>query len=572
MKSKIIRSLSLTLLVLSGGCLWMDARSNPPAQKADLQALVDQQIQQGRRCVVIPPGRYAVTPKNGVHLNFQNLTNLEIVAEGVELVCTETCGAIRIQQCRNFKLHGLTIDYDPLPMTEGRIVALAEDKSWVEFELYQGYPDGNLVERIEIFDPATQELRRDTYYGWDKFQPLAPGRYRVAKGANYKYRPEVDTEQVGDVLVTNHAFPARAGGHAVQLSRCRAVTLENVTLYASPCFGFLEDECDGNTYQHCVIDRRSPQNDPVRRGYPRMRSLDADAYHSKDAVKGPALLQCVAKFMGDDAVNINGHYYLVTQCAGAVLRVGAPSKLNIAVGDPVEFLPYQGERPPDAVVTAIEPDGPVTEEEKSFVKKQGLTPHLKERLMSGEMKFYRLTLNREVALPMGSLIASANRVGNGFRVQGCDFGYNRSRGILIKASHGQVLDNKITHSWMAGVLVSPEFYWFEAGSACDVLIARNEITGCRQPAIRVEAPGGKGQALPSGAHDGITIVSNRISGSVWPNIFVASTAHLILRDNRLTESNPPDFTAGRGKTNGKRFSQQPIHLEACQSPEVQPGP
>ena len=67
--------------------------------------------------------------------------------------------------------------------------------------------------------------------------------------------------------------------------------------------------------------------------------------------------------------------------------------------------------------------------------------------------FFRVTMDGRLSLPMGSLIAAVNRMGNGFLVQGCDFGYNRSRGILIKASHGQVLNNTITHGWMAAVLV-----------------------------------------------------------------------------------------------------------------------
>ena len=225
-------------------------------------------------------------------------------------------------RCRNVRVKGLTIDYDPLAYTEARIVALPPDKSFVEFEIIAGYPENTLEQRIEIYDPATGELRR-TDAGWsDDFQPAGPHRYRIAKHKGYRYRPEWDTEQVGDILVTTNKFPAHAGGHAVELSQCVGLKLEDITLYTSPCFGFLEHACDGSTYLHCKIDRRAAADDPVQRGFPRMRSLTADAFHSDEALRGPAIIGCTAKFQGDDCVNIHGSYHFVMACGGKPVARG----------------------------------------------------------------------------------------------------------------------------------------------------------------------------------------------------------------------------------------------------------
>ena len=142
---------------------------------------------------------------------------------------------------------------------------------------------------------------------------------------------------------------------------------------------------------------------------------------------------------------------------------------------------------------------------------------------------------------MGSAICSGNRSGNGFIVKGCDFGYNRSRGILIKASRGQVVGNKITHGWMAAVLVAPEYWWSESASSSDVVIAGNVVAGCRRAAIEIIAPGGDGKPLPAGAHRNLSIVGNTVAESAWPNIFVSSTAGLTIKDNRLSESEPAAF-------------------------------
>jgi hypothetical protein len=543
------------------------------AVEFDIQGFVAGRIKAGEHRIVVPPGQYRVTPRYGTHLLLKDLADTLIVADGVEMVCTQTCRALVFENCRNVCFRGLTVDFDPLPFTEGRIVAMAPDKRLVEFEIIEGYPEHELEERIEIYDPATGRLRRETA-GWSKkIESLGSHRYRAVKPAWYRFQKDWDTEQVGDILVTNHSFPNGAGGHAVTATRCSGLKLEDVTLYASNCFGFLEDECDGSTYLRCKVDRRDPAGDPVKRGFARMRSLNADAFHSVGAAQGPAILHCTAKYQGDDCVNIHGTYHLVTGCRGAELRIAAVGRMTIEPGDPVEFLPYEGRRPADARAVKIEPDETITEKEKAFIRKIDILPQHKDLLLEGKAKFFKLTLDRAETLPAGSAVCSGKRVGNGFAVKGCDFGYNRSRGILIKASRGEVSGNTIAHGWMAAVLVAPEFWWFESASSSDVVIRDNKIIGCRRPAIEVIAPGGNGKPLPSGAHRNISILDNTLTESTWPNIRVTSTDVLVIRGNRLTPKPPALVPPVAQPWDWKAATPTPIVVEMCEGAEVQPtGP
>lgn len=257
----------------------------------------------------------------------------------------------------------------------------------------------------------------------------------------------------------------------------------------------------------------------------------------------PTIEACTAKFQGDDCVNIHGTYHLVTAVDGPRLRIAVLGRPTIEPGDPVEFLPFTGPRPPDAVAASIVADPtPITDAEKDRIRPVSLNDKNKTRLLDGDAKFFTLTLDREVSLPPLSAVCSGNRVGNGFVIRDCDFGFNRSRGILIKASRGQVVGNTISHGWMAAVLVAPEYWWFESASASDVEIRDNTIVGCRRTAIEVVAQGGDGKPLPAGAHRGITITGNRIADSAWPNIFVTSTTDLVLADNELTPTETSPFT------------------------------
>ncbi len=530
-------------------------------QSADLRAMLNAELASGKKRIVIPPGRYRVQAEYGGHLQFKNLSDVEIIATHVEMICTSTVQAVSFDHCSNVTLRGLVVDYDPLPFTQGKIIAIAPDKSSIDFEIAEGYPENKLEERVQIYDPATSELRRGDANWKQEIQSLGGRRYRFEKN-HYRFNPLHDTEQIGDILVTNQSFGTHGSPHTVELKNSKGVHLEDITVFASPCFGFLEYDCDGNRYIRCKVDRRDPADDPVKRAQPRMRSLNADAFHSKDAAKGPTIIGCTARFQGDDCVNINGHYHYVCGSRGPLVRIAVlEKKPKIGRGDPVEFLPYSGPRPPDAVVLKIQLDPtPITESEKNLIAKLGLDERIRTGLLTGKAEFYTLTLDREIVIPAGSAVCSSLRVGNGFVVKDCDFGHNRSRGILIKASKGEVSSNRIVKSHMAAVLISPEFWWMEAGISSDLVINDNFIEGCQQTPIQILAPGGDRHPLPPGTHRNIAITGNRMVDCAWPLIKVTSTSGLTIKGNPFPETPPawqPASPAGKSRV--------AIELEQCEN-------
>ncbi len=501
----------------------------------DLQGLIDTQIKAGSKRIVVPSGVYRVKPQHGEHLALRDLKDIEIVAENAEMICTETTRAMTIANCRNVTVRGLTIDYDPLPFTQGRIVALAKDKSWLEFEIIDGYPE-NLEMRIEIFDSQTGLLKRDTYYGWQPFESLGNRRYRVKKEDGYQYNPQRDIEEIGDILVTNSSdAPGGNIPHAIVCENNIDVELADISLYASNCFGFLEVNCQKSTYRRCKIDRRPLDSDIQPRGLRRLRSLNADAFHSKHAVIGPQILECTAHFQGDDCVNICGDYHMVMKSDGTKLRVLAKHNMNITPGDPLEVVTYAGLRLPDAKALSIQKSIPIEPDELSFLEKQRMNEFF---VNGGSRDMFDIQIDREIHLPRGSIIASANRMGNGFKVAGCDFGYNRSRGILIKASHGIVSENRLTQCWEEAIKVSPEYWWLESGSSNDIRITENNISQCRGMGIAVYAHAGNGSIAPPGAHNEIAITNNTIRQTRGTDIWVTSTNQLILNNNDLEDDKP----------------------------------
>jgi hypothetical protein len=500
-----------------------------PGRDFDLQGFIDARLAEHQARIVVPPGRYRVKPRHAEHLVLQRLSGVTIVADGVEMICTETTRALTIRDCTDLTVRGLTIDYDPLPFTQGRITALSPDKKVHDIELFGGYPRADAARdfKYEIFDPATRTLRTHSYGG--KLSVVDPAHLRLVKDGGSS---DQDREQVGDLIVigSEHA-PGGSAAHAIESSRCTRLTLDHVTLYASNCFGYLEYACERTTYDHCVLDRRPADSDPVVRASPRLRSADADAFHSKRAVVGPRLLGCVARFQGDDCVNICGDYHLVMGGEGRRLRVLAKHDLDIQVGDPVELVAYDGRRLPDAVATAIAADEAIRPDETAFLRKQRMDEGLRTNAGGAATKGFAITLDRAVELPMGSVMCSARRIGNGFVIDGCEFGWNRSRGILIKASDGRITNCTLAGSWEVAILVSPEFWWLEAGSASHLVITGNAISDCPTPGIVVQATGGDGKIAPAGAHADIAISGNRFTACALPFILCTSTTGLALGAN-----------------------------------------
>jgi hypothetical protein len=569
----------------------------------DLQGFIDSELARGKTKIVIPSNgknkRYKVKPRNKQHLFLRGLKGIVITAQNVEMICTETTRAITIVNCKDVTIRGLTIDYDPLPFTQGKITGFRnnEDKQKLshEIELFDGFPTSQYVDGVkyEIYDPKKRCLRYGNYYGIsiDK-RGNDPKRITVRLPEKYAHDPNFERpERIGDIIAIgcSHA-PNGKIPHAICVTNCSRLRMEDVTVYASNMFGFFERSCYASVYLRCRIDRRTRATDPIPRADPRIRSLNADAFHSKHASLGPSIIDCIARFNGDDSVNICGDYHLIASasnwstadkdnCLFCELRVLAKNNdgngINIRVGDRVELTTYSGMRLNDVpVVLSVLPDGEITDEELEFLKHQSIDNTIKTK---GLKRAFRIQLRaagsiiptRTTAcndlpnsrsfyrekLTMGSLIASTNRVGNGFLIEGCHFGQNRSRGILVKGSQGVISRNELCGNWGEAIRVASSYWWLESGNSIEIQIQGNMIRNCRSYGIGVYSIGGDSRSsrdfAPAGVHSDIVVANNKIIRCPLPNILVTSTnGYEVL--NNVYEGPLEDISAD-GPANVKRI-------------------
>lgn len=531
MKNNILtRICSLLILLIA---LDLSAQINPGVD-FDLQNFLDKEIRKGKKEIIIPPGRYRVQPNGKTHILLKDLKDITIIADDVELICTETVQAINIINCTNLKIRGMVVDYDPLPFTQGRIVATSEDKTQLTVDILDGYGSNLRNDKLEIYDPESGELVTRTYYSV-KYEVDEKKRqivFQKKPQAALKY----SFEEIGDIIVFD-SYNTRFIPHGIIMEKSTGLVLENMTLFAGPTFGFFEKECNGSKYIGCKVDRRPIESDLVKREVRRMRSNNADGFHSKSAQLGPSYRNCIARYNGDDGFAISGLYHVITETNGKVLTVVGKvgRKPDIKVDDVVELVSYDGTRLEDATVISIKQGRALNAEEKKFL---GTQKFLAESKKTKDAKnVYLIEVDRAIDLPIGSVIASANRLGNGFEVIECIAGPNRSRGIIAKASNGTISNNQLISNWGMAIKCSPEHHWLEAGSGKNLTITNNVIENCHDVAIAVYAMGGNGETGSPGAHSNINISNNKISGSINPGIGVTSTTGLILMDNTIESPN-----------------------------------
>lgn len=435
----------------------------------DLQEYINSQLKLGETYIKLPSGKQYVTPKQQggrSHLHFKDLIDVTIDGTGTELICTKTTRAISIWNCTNFQLIGLTIDYDPLTFLQGTIVDMSDNKDELTIDVMDGYPDADTVHgnKIEIFSPLDDELVTRTYYGITNAPVIGSNNRTMTVKKKKDEMVEYAYESIGDIIVIGSRNMEGIIPHAIGPENCTNLIVENVVLYASNMFGFFEQGCSNSIYINNVVDRRSPDTDLQPRAYKRLRSTTADGFHSKFADKGPVFVNCTARYNGDDGIAINGDYHIITRVendgSNRIRVVGKKGMVpNLMVGDDSELVSYNGTRVPNAQI--LEFDNTIgyniDQDEKDFLNDQFFEGNI--AVTRNATQVYYVKLDRAVDLPVGSLIASANRVGNGFEVRDCTLGPLRSRGMVVKASDGIITGNIIIDTWGQAIMLAPTYGW-----------------------------------------------------------------------------------------------------------------
>jgi len=75
--------------------------------------------------LTLPPGTYRLCDQPGKGITLRGWEDKEIVADGVTLIL-KPGQSFTLENCRNIRVRGLTIDCDPLPWSEATLTTLTK--------------------------------------------------------------------------------------------------------------------------------------------------------------------------------------------------------------------------------------------------------------------------------------------------------------------------------------------------------------------------------------------------------------------------------------------------------------
>ncbi len=521
------------------------AEAEVPRSLVELRRIVADALATGKPRVVIPPGIYRGTPADGekVHWALQRTHDLDIVAVGVTMVCLNRTRAIDFVGCRNVTLQSLTIDYEPLTFTQGRVVATAPDDAWIDLKLDPGYPR-QPWSRIDVVDPTTYFRKKGMPFLWGTTAEMVESDV-----VRVKLKGIGKAARAGDLASLSAGNEEGGICHGVTLSDCSGeMVLRDLTIHCAPGMGIVESGGAGGTVLEGI--RIVPGPPPAGALARRLLTTSWDGILHANVGRGPRVERCTIENCGDDSWSIQNQDILVVRRAGKELILAPRGDTQLAPGD---CLRRNLEAPQYTIATvrAVEP------------AKLALDPDVAKQLQEAKPwtlwkvsgRFFRATVIGEPDLQSGDSVFCPQRQGNGFV-----FRNNRIHSpgrILIKAGEGLVEGN--TLDMPHGLVICPEVPDGAAAGIRNLVIRGNTITESgyfceswdsdQAGAISIVASAVENKKKtfrPPGAFAELTIEANRFQGVCGLNLLLGSVRGVRVRNNCFirTHQSEPGSTGG----------------------------
>jgi hypothetical protein len=301
-------------------------------------------------------------------LNFVDLSDVVLDGNGAEfIVKNPRMGGIMIDRSKRIIIKNISVDYDPLPYAQGWVTAVNSDKSFDirltdnSPEMDQPYFKQALRKWGALYDRDNPILAKTGENNWIEFKSWEKTGERKYRICGIKGAPEV-----GDAYVQ---LARENACRAVMMRDSEDITLEKLTVYASPSAPFVGRSCSNVGLFNCKV--------LIKPG--RWIGANADAAHFPNNRIGPWIENCQFDGICDDAVNIYSYRNWVTGQPGpgtlTIKEDGFPLTEAVLGSTAWVFNPETGARVAEATVKSFERRGNViTVELDQEVPKLNLTP------------------------------------------------------------------------------------------------------------------------------------------------------------------------------------------------------
>jgi hypothetical protein len=501
----------------------------------DLRRVIATGLSSGQRTIIVPHGIYrGAAPAGGnVCLTLNNVSNVNIIGVGVTMICTDLGRAIEFERCSDVSLTGMTVDYDPLPFTQGQIIDVSPAESWLDVKIDAGYAV-RAQARIDVVDPATRFRRRDMPFMWDTTAEVRPGGIvRIHSKTTAGFARVGDLASLGGDIVGQ---PYKIV-HTIAIDDCARITLNDVTVCSSNCMGIVA--AGGNGGHQFLNCRVVPGPPPAGATEPRILSTDADGILTSSMKYGALTKGCEIRDCGDDSWSVQSSDCVVLKSDGNTVYFTSRDDMAAEPGDRLQtslgapILTIKSMADVSRSTAGIDP---------SIISKiddPGRSDFWKLRASVSDGNIVKADLAGGAAWSAGTSFYDIDRQGNGF-----DFRNNNvhsSGRILIKAS-GTVEDNVIDSPYC--ISVQPEVPPGAAAGIAHLVIRGNKVINAHSadqaswmPQMgAIAVSDGRAEHLqPAGVFGLVEILNNTIIGGNGAAIGVTSADNVIIRGNVIRD-------------------------------------
>mgnify|MGYP000978414947 CR=1 FL=1 len=271
--------------------------------------------------------------------------NITLVGAGMDktylIISNPSLGGIRMDNCENVFVRDLSIDYDPVPFTQGTITAVNEDNNSFNILLDKGYVDFShpcfdfgttdstwgMVVKGSVKDKNSMLFGPDVLFAY-KFEHISGREWRVLCGAETNVK-DINLK-VGERWVQ---LALRYAQGALVSWRGTNVGAVNIAIYASPSPTTMWVLNNGVTIDNYKID--------IAPNTTRLLSSNSDGVHFSSNRGGLIMQNCEFFGNADNYVDIHSRSALVTQVISTTkVKVNTSGTTHAQVGDKLRIFDF----------------------------------------------------------------------------------------------------------------------------------------------------------------------------------------------------------------------------------------
>lgn len=473
------------------------------------------------------------------HFALTDAEDVTIDGNGQSLVFTEPSrGALHVEDGENVTVRNLTVDYDPLPFTQGVVDEWNPEERELVLALDSGYPSLSApvfaaADRVQgtVHRGDGGPLRRVNGHGgafkrFSAIDRLGSRRFRLTLASGIGTSGLAEGRRL--------ALAARfASARGVRFRRCIDPRVENVTIRTAAGFAMYCNYCAGPVVRNVTI-APPPGSD-------RLISGCSDGVHLDNCRETPVVEGCRIDRIEDDGIVVDTQLLEVTAVVdGRTVRVAPSVGSLVGAGDRLE-----------AASPAFERKGELPRVERIDMQGGGWTdgPELPDTIAFAD------TVGD--TLSPGDLLTSRSFENRGFRIRNNEVRHSNARLVRIGGgAEGVVELNTLVGNNNDGILVEANGGGTPKRWVDDLVIRRNtlrdigltSVTAGRPEGIVVQVDGepvyDRDEPSPAGQpHRNVAIADNTLTNVATTGIHVADTRTAAVVGNEIVDPGRIRMTA-----------------------------